>query len=162
MAEKLNLIDDLSREDQYRNLLPQLKALIDGDDDLISSTANVTAALKEAFGFLWVGFYFVKGNQLVLGPFQGKIACSRIAKGKGVCGSAWAENKTMLVPDVDKFKGHIACDSSSRSEIVIPLRGKDDVQAVLDIDSDQLNDFTGIDSFYLGEVVKIIEQKFYA
>lgn len=162
MAEKLHIVDKLSREEQYRNILPQLRALIEGDDDLIANVANVTAALKEAFDFLWVGFYFVKGEQLVLGPFQGRIACSRINRGKGVCGTAWLQNKTILVPDIDKFEGHIACDSSSRSEIVIPIRRKEEVLAILDIDSVSLNDFSGVDSFYLGEIVKMVEQKFYS
>ena len=132
-------------------MLPQLKSLIEGESDVIANLANVSAALKETFGFFWVGFYIVKGDELVLGPFQGPIACTRIRKGRGVCGTAWAKAATQVVPDVDAFPGHIACSSSSRSEIVVPLRNRDgEVWGVLDVDSEDLNSFDETDVRYLG------------
>lgn len=162
MAEKLELITSSSREDQYKNLLPQLESLIGADDDLISGLANLTAALKEAFDFLWVGFYFVKGDKLVLGPFQGKIACTRIAKGRGVCGTAWTKNQAILVPDVDLFDGHIACDSASRSEIVLPINSSDgEVVAILNVDSEHLNNFSETDLMYLQKLIQLIELNYY-
>ena len=162
MAEKLELIDSSSREEQYKNLLPQLESLIGADDDLISGLANLTAALKETFNFLWVGFYFVKGEKLVLGPFQGKIACTRIAKGRGVCGSAWAKNEAIIVPNVDLFEGHIACDSASRSEIVLPINSSDGkVVAILDVDSEHLNHFSETDLKYLQRLIQLIELNYY-
>ncbi len=124
MAEDLH-VSNGSKEEKYRVLLPQVQALMEGEDDLTANLANVAAALKETFGFFWVGFYLVKGGQLVLGPFQGSVACTRIAKGRGVCGTAWAQARTLVVPDVDAFPGHIACSSLSRSEIVVPLLRKD-------------------------------------
>ncbi|WP_455583998.1 GAF domain-containing protein [Bacteroides sp.] len=148
MAENLNITSG-SKEEQYSSLLPQIQSLIEGETELIANLANVTAALKEAFGFLWVGFYLVKGDELVLAPFQGPIACTRIRKGRGVCGTAWQERKTLIVPDVDAFPGHIACSSLSRSEIVVPLLRDDDVWGVLDIDSEQLNTFDETDKKYL-------------
>lgn len=150
MAENL-YVDDGAKDEKYRALLPQLKSLIEGESDVIANLANVSAALKETFGFFWVGFYIVKGDELVLGPFQGPIACTRIRKGRGVCGTAWAKAATQVVPDVDAFPGHIACSSSSRSEIVVPLRNRDgEVWGVLDVDSEDLNSFDETDVRYLG------------
>lgn len=150
MAENL-YVDGGTKGEKYRALLPQLKSLIEGESDVIANLANVSAALKETFGFFWVGFYIVKGDELVLGPFQGPIACTRIRKGRGVCGTAWAKATTQVVPDVDAFPGHIACSSSSRSEIVVPLRNRDgEVWGVLDVDSEDLNSFDETDVRYLG------------
>ena len=157
MAEKVDILKHASREDQYKNLLPQIKALLEAETDTIANFANVSAVLKEAFGFLWVGFYIVKREQLVLGPFQGRIACTRINYGKGVCGTAWKENRTIMVADVNTFAGHIACDSESRSEIVVPIRKQGEVIAVLDIDSEIENYFTEIDAKYLEEIVSFLE-----
>lgn len=157
MAEKVDILKHASREDQYKNLLPQIKALLETETDTIANFANVSAVLKEAFGFLWVGFYIVKREQLVLGPFQGRIACTRINYGKGVCGTAWKENRTVMVADVNTFAGHIACDSESRSEIVVPIRKQGEVIAVLDIDSEIENYFTEIDAKYLEEIVSFLE-----
>lgn len=153
MAEDL-YIDKGSKEEKYRALLPQLKSLIEGEDDLIANLANVSAALNETFHFFWVGFYRIQGDELVLGPFQGPIACTRIRKGRGVCGTAWAKAETLIVPDVDAFSGHIACSSLSRSEIVVPLIRKEEneVWGVLDIDSESLNSFDEIDARFLEEV----------
>lgn len=153
MSEDL-YIGEGSKEEKYRALLPQLKSLIKGEDDLIANLANVSAALKETFGFFWVGFYRVQGEELVLGPFQGPIACTRIKKGRGVCGTAWAKAETLVVPDVDAFPGHIACSSLSRSEIVVPLirKKENEVWGVLDIDSENLNSFDEIDARFLEEV----------
>ncbi|KIA80682.1 diguanylate cyclase [Chromobacterium piscinae] len=153
MAENL-IIEGDNKEDKYRTLLPQAHALINGETDVIAALANLSSALAMTFGWLWTGFYLVKGEQLVLGPFQGPIACTRIPHGRGVCGSAWAQNRTLLVEDVDAFPGHIACSSSARSEVVVPVRdasGK--VVAVLDIDSDQLASFDQIDADYLERIV---------
>ncbi|MBP4049647.1 GAF domain-containing protein [Chromobacterium violaceum] len=153
MAENL-IIENGSKEDKYQVLLPQAHALIAGETDIVAALANLSAALASTFGWLWTGFYLVKGEQLVLGPFQGPIACTRIPKGRGVCGSAWAQNRTLLVDDVDAFPGHIACSSSARSEVVVPIRdasGK--VAAVLDIDSDQPASFDQTDAVYLERIV---------
>lgn len=153
MAESL-IVTGGSKEERYRTLLPQAKALIDGETDLVAALANLTAALDMSFSWLWTGFYLVKGEQLVLGPFQGPIACTRIPYGRGVCGSAWKENRTLIVPDVEAFPGHIACSSSSKSEIVVPVRGKDGaVKAVLDVDADTLAVFDEVDARYLEELV---------
>ncbi len=157
MAEKIDVLKDGSREEQYQNILPQIKALIEGESDTIANLANISAVLKEAFSFLWVGFYIVKGEQLVLGPFQGRIACTRINYGKGVCGTAWKENHTITVADVNTFTGHIACDSESRSEIVIPIRKHGKVVAVLDVDSEMEANFSEVDAKYLQEIVCILE-----
>ena len=139
-----------SKEEKYRELLPQIRALMEGEDDLTANLANVAAALKETFGFFWVGFYLVKGDQLVLGPFQGPVACTRIARGRGVCGSAWAQARTLVVPDVDVFPGHIACSSLSRSEIVVPLLRHDgEVWGVLDVDSEVTDGFDATDARHL-------------
>lgn len=152
MAEDLCICEG-TKEEKYRALLPQIKGLLAGEDDLIANLANVCAALKETFGFFWVGFYLVKADELVLGPFQGPVACTRIRRGRGVCGTAWAEVRTLVVPDVDAFPGHIACSSRSRSEIVVPLvRAEGGVWGVLDIDSDELNSFDEADVRYLEEL----------
>lgn len=151
MAESLQKVLG-TKAQQYESLIPQIQALIGGESDEIANLANVSAALKEAFGFFWVGFYLVKKDELVLGPFQGPIACTRIKKGKGVCGTSWSEKKTILVPNVDEFPGHIACSSLSKSEIVVPLIRNTEVIGVLDVDSDQLNDFDEIDAKYLNEL----------
>jgi GAF domain-containing protein len=143
----------------YKAITPQIEALIAGEDDLIANLANVSAVLKEAFDFWWVGFYLVKENQLVLGPFQGPVACTRIGFGRGVCGSAWQKGETILVPDVDAFPGHIACSSLSKSEIVIPIFKDNKVVAVLDVDSEVLNYFDQIDAVELTRIVQILEEK---
>ena len=166
MAEDLLIIQG-TKEEQYQQLLPQIKALLEGEPDLTANLANVCAALKEQFGWLWVGFYLVKpssakafsekSEELVLGPFQGPVACTRIRKGKGVCGTSWAEAKTLIVPDVEKFPGHIACSSLSRSEIVVPVIRNNKVLAVLDVDSVDLNTFDETDQQYLQEIIASIE-----
>ncbi|WP_019948973.1 GAF domain-containing protein [Hymenobacter aerophilus] len=155
MAEELLLDTTLSKADQYRQLLPQLEALTTGEPDLVANLANTAAALHQAFGFFWVGFYLVKGDELVLGPFQGPIACTRIRRGKGVCGSSWAQATTLLVPDVEQFPGHIACSSASKSEIVVPVLKNGAVVAVLDVDSDQLNDFDATDQQALEQLAQL-------
>lgn len=151
LAEELHstATDKVSR---YKEVLPQIKALVDGESDLIANLANVSAALKQTFGFFWVGFYFVKKEELVLGPFQGSIACTRIKKGKGVCGHVFVTGKTEIVPDVDAFPGHIACSSLSKSEIVVPIIRNNEVLAVLDVDSDVPDDFDQTDELYLNEL----------
>jgi L-methionine (R)-S-oxide reductase len=156
MAEDLS-ISEGSKESQYQSLLPQIKGLITGEPDQTANLANITAALKEQFGWLWVGFYLVKGGELVLGPFQGPIACTRIRKGKGVCGTSWAEAKTLIVPDVEAFPGHIACSSLSKSEIVVPVIRNGEVVGVLDVDSVDLDMFDETDQRFLEEVVSWIE-----
>ncbi|WP_022825834.1 GAF domain-containing protein [Hymenobacter norwichensis] len=153
MAEELTLDTTLTKAEQYRQLLPQIEALTTGEPDLVANLANTAAALRQAFGFFWVGFYLVKGDELVLGPFQGPIACTRIRKGKGVCGSSWAQAATLLVPDVEQFPGHIACSSESKSEIVVPVLKDGTVVAVLDVDSDQLNDFDEADQQALEQLM---------
>lgn len=162
MAEDLVIPASASRTDVYQALLPQLRALIAGETNRIANVANLMAGLKEAFGFFWVGCYFVENNELVLGPFQGPVACTRIQKGKGVCGAAWEKNEALLVPDVDAFPGHIACSSLSKSEVVIPIRTNEKtVVGVLDVDSNQLNDFTETDVLFLTEIADLIG-RFYA
>ena len=151
MSEELNHVSG-SKEERYASLLPQIRSLIEGEPDMIANLANVAAALKEAFDFFWVGFYLVKGGELVLAPFQGPVACTRIRKGRGVCGVAWQEKQAQVVPDVDAFPGHIACSSLSRSEIVVPLIRNDEVWGVLDIDSDKLGFFDETDLRYLKEI----------
>lgn len=155
MAEDLSIIKG-SKESQYQSLLPQIKALITGEPDLIANLANIAGALKEQFGWLWVGFYLVKQDELVLGPFQGPVACTRIRKGKGVCGTSWAQAQTLIVPDVEAFPGHIACSSLSRSEIVVPVLQNGIVTGVLDVDSVALNEFDETDKQYLEEIVSWI------
>jgi L-methionine (R)-S-oxide reductase len=160
MAETLILPEKGTREEKYKALLPQLEALLAGEEDEIANMANLSAGLKGAFGWLWVGFYLAKDDQLVLGPFQGPIACTRISYGKGVCGKAWKEGKTLIVPDVDQFPGHIACSSSSRSEIVVPLKDQSGkVFGVLDIDSSELGTYDKIDQKYLEQLVRVIAQR---
>ncbi len=158
MANELHVTGS-SKQERYESLYPHLQALLLGEDDLIANMANVAAALKEGFGFFWVGFYRVVGDQLVLGPFQGPVACSRIAYGKGVCGTAWKEGRVVVVPDVDQFPGHIACSSLSRSEIVVPVWSGNRIIAVLDIDSDQLDAFDEIDAHYLEKVCDLLRGK---
>jgi len=157
MAENLLIPQNATKAEIYETLIPQIEALIQGEPDLIANLANITAALKQSFNFFWVGFYIVREDSLVLGPFQGPIACTRIAKGKGVCGTVWEEKKAIIVPDVDLFPGHIACSSASRSEIVLPALKNNEVALVLDVDSDQLNDFDAIDEVHLKKIMGIIE-----
>ncbi len=156
MAEDLIIQDNLSKEEKYKALVPQIKALLEGEDDLIANLSNVAAALKSTFNFWWVGFYIVKQNELVLGPFQGPVACTRIQKSKGVCGTSWAQANTIIVPDVDEFPGHIACSSLSKSEIVVPLFKNNEVWAVLDVDSEFLNHFDTSDAKYLEEIIAML------
>jgi GAF domain-containing protein len=158
MAETLFLPQSGSKEEIYQALLPQVEALILGEPDLVANLANIAAALREAFGFFWVGFYVVQGQELVLGPFQGPIACTRIAYGRGVCGTAWKEKKTQLVPDVEAFPGHIACSSASKSEIVVPAFQNGEVFLVLDVDSDRLDDFDAVDQRYLEDLMEMLEK----
>jgi GAF domain-containing protein len=155
MAEELTLDTTLTKAGQYRQLLPQIEALTTGEPDLTANLANTAAALRQAFGFFWVGFYLVKGDELVLGPFQGPIACTRIQRGKGVCGSSWDQAKTLLVPDIEQFPGHIACSSESKSEIVVPVLKEGQIVAVLDVDSDQLNDFDHDDQQALERLMQL-------
>ncbi len=155
MAEDLQILKG-SKEEQYQSLVPQIKGLVDGETDLMANMANAVAALKEQFGWLWVGFYVVKNEELILAPFQGPVACTRIKKGKGVCGSSWAQAQTLIVPDVGKFSGHIACSSLSKSEIVVPVVRDDKVVAVLDVDSSELNQFDNTDQLYLEKIVSLI------
>ena len=156
MAEDLTIISSSDKTEQYTSLIPQIEALLQGEPDLVANLANICAALKEQFKWLWVGFYLVKNGELVLGPFQGPVACTRIAKGKGVCGGAWEQAKTLIVPDVDAFPGHIACSSLSRSEIVLPLFNNGEVWAVLDVDSEELDQFDETDAKYLEQIVKLV------
>lgn len=156
MAEELNISANVSRAEKYEQLLPQLKALIEGEPSVIANLANVAAALRQTFGFFWVGFYLVDENELILGPFQGDIACTRISFGKGVCGTSWKEKKTIIVADVDAFPGHIACSSASQSEIVVPIITNEKVVAVLDVDSDQLNDFDQADLAGLEDIATLL------
>ncbi len=154
MAESLSVLNNnSSKSEKYENLIPQIDSLICGEPDRIANLANVAAALKQTFDFFWVGFYMVKDGMLVLGPFQGPVACTRIAFGKGVCGTAWKEQKTIVVPDVTLFPGHIACNSDSKSEIVVPVWSDGKVCGVLDIDSDCPDNFDEVDAIYLGSIV---------
>lgn len=157
MAEQsFKITENLSKAQKYQNFLVQYEALIENETDLIGIMANTAAALKEAFDFFWVGFYLVKDGQLTIGPFQGSVACYRIKKGRGVCGTAWDKEQTLVVPDVNQFAGHIACSSLSRSEIVVPLFQQKEVIGVLDIDSDQLADFDDTDRIYLEKAMQIM------
>lgn len=151
MAEDL-IITGNTKKELYEGLLPQIKGLIAGETNQVANLGNICAALKEVFDFFWIGFYIVDGKELVLGPFQGPVACTRIAHGRGVCGTAWAKNETQLVPDVDLFPGHIACSSLSKSEVVIPISKNGVVVAILDVDSSELNDFDATDVEYLTEI----------
>jgi len=157
MAEDLSITHSTDKKEQYQSLIPQIAALLEGETNLIANQANICAALKEQFKWFWVGFYMVKGNELVLAPFQGPVACTRIAKGKGVCGTAWEQGKTLVVPDVDAFPGHIACSSLSRSEIVIPVYHHDQVVGVLDVDSEELDQFDETDAQYLEQIVQLLQ-----
>jgi GAF domain-containing protein len=155
MAEDLNIIQG-SKEEQYQALIPQIKGLLTGENNLIANLANTAAALKEQFGWFWVGFYLVEENELVLGPFQGPVACTRIQKGRGVCGTSWAQEKTLIVPDVEKFPGHIACSSLSKSEIVVPLLKEGIAWGVLDVDSSDYDQFDETDQLYLEQIVALL------
>ncbi|WP_199138057.1 GAF domain-containing protein [Pedobacter sp. ASV12] len=157
MAEDLTITRTGTKAEQYESLIPQIEALLFGETDLIANLANVCAALKEQFGWFWVGFYLVKGDELVLGPFQGPVACTRIKKDKGVCGASWAQAKTLVVPDVDQFPGHIACASASKSEIVLPLYQQQNIIGVLDVDSEYLAHFDEVDAKYLEQIVKLLD-----
>ena len=156
MAEDQIIIKG-TKEEQYQSLIQQIQGLLAGEDDLVANLANVSAALKQQFGWLWVGFYLVKKYELILGPFQGPVACTRISKGRGVCGTSWAKAQTLIVADVEKFPGHIACSSASRSEIVIPIMQDGEVVGVLDVDSTELNYFDETDAQYLEQLVQLID-----
>jgi L-methionine (R)-S-oxide reductase len=155
MAEDLVILKGTKKE-SYESLLPQIKGLLQGEDDLVANLANIAAALKEQFGWFWVGFYLVKGDELVLGPFQGPVACTRIRKGRGVCGTSWQNSEVLIVPDVEKFPGHIACSSLSKSEIVLPIIREGKVLGVLDVDSDELDQFDSTDAHYLEQVLNLL------
>ncbi len=159
MSESLILSEGLSRAERYQELLPQVKALIADEPDLIANLANIAAVLKEAMGFFWVGFYRMIDGELVLGPFQGPLACTRIALDRGVCGAAATQQKTLVVDDVNAFPGHIACSSASQSEIVVPLIAEGEVKGVLDVDSDQLADFSAVDQKYLEEMMRLVVKR---
>ena len=156
MAEDLSIVSG-TKQEAYESLIPQIRGLLHGEPDLVANLANISAALKEQFGFVWVGFYLVKNEELVLGPFQGPVACTRIRKGRGVCGAAWQNATTLIVPDVEKFPGHIACSSLSKSEIVVPLLHAGEVVGVLDVDSDSLDSFDATDQQYLEEIVQLLK-----
>jgi GAF domain-containing protein len=158
MAENLIIAQSIDKAERYKTLVPQIEALTAGEPDLIANLSNIAAALRQTMNFFWVGFYLVKNNELVLGPFQGPIACTRIALGKGVCGASWKEKKIIIVPNVDEFPGHIACSSDSKSEIVLPAMKNGEVVLILDVDSDQLSDFDETDRIYLSQVMNIIEK----
>lgn len=157
MAETISVTGN-NKKEKYQSLIPQIKALVEGEKDFIANISNIIAALKYGMDFFWVGIYFVKENELVLGPFQGPVACTRIAFGKGVCGTSWKEKKTIIVDNVEKFPDHIACSSESKSEIVIPCFKDKNVFAVLDVDSDKLNDFDETDKKYLEQIATIISK----
>ena len=156
MAEDLHIAEG-TKVEQYEALLPQIQGLLEGETDEVANLANICAALKEQFEWFWVGFYLVKNEELVLGPFQGPVACTRIRKGRGVCGSSWQEKKTLIVPDVEQFPGHIACSSLSKSEIVVPILRNNEVKGVLDVDSSALNSFDETDQQYLEKIVALID-----
>ena len=156
MAEDLSIVTSVSKEDQYLSLIPQIKGLLTGETDQIANLANIAAALKEQFNWFWVGFYLVKGEELVLGPFQGPVACTRIKKGRGVCGSSWERSEVLIVPDVDEFPGHIACATASRSEIVLPIYNGTEIIGVLDVDSEHLAYFDEVDARYLEQVLELL------
>lgn len=156
MAEQLIIEAKSTKAEKYQQLLPQIEALVSGETDFVANMANIAAALRQTMNFFWVGFYLVKENELVLGPFQGPVACTRIGFGKGVCGTSWKDAKNVIVPNVEEFPGHIACSSDSKSEIVLPVIKNGKVIAVLDVDSDRLNDFDAIDERYLSQLTKLI------
>ena len=162
MSENLVIPKTDDKEEKYKALMPQIDALIGNEKDMIANLANMAAALHQTFGFFWVGFYLVKNNELVLAPFQGPIACTRIKRGRGVCGAAWESARTIIVPDVEKFPGHIACNSASKSEIVVPLMSDNTVFGVLDIDSEMLSHFDDTDRMYLEKICRIIMVKYQA
>ena len=155
MAEDL-LISKGTKEEQYTSIISQITGLLEGEPDLIANLANIAGALKEQFNWWWVGFYLVKGDELVLGPFQGPVACTRIKKGRGVCGTSWAKAETLIVPDVEAFPGHIACSSFSKSEIVVPLFYNGEVAGVLDVDSEHYNHFDTTDKIYLEKILELV------
>jgi L-methionine (R)-S-oxide reductase len=158
MAEMLTLADkNAGKKERYEILLPQLQSLVEGEPDLIANLANIIAAIKESMQFFWIGFYFTRNDELVLGPFQGPVACTRIKFGKGVCGTAWKEKKVIIVDDVDLFPGHIACSTLSRSEIVLPVFNGNNIELILDIDSDTVASFDAVDEYYLLQVAHLIE-----
>lgn len=159
MAEHLEICSG-TKQERYSTLFPQLEALVESETDIIANMANISACLRDTFNFWWVGFYRVIDDVLILGPFQGPLACTRIKKGRGVCGTAWAESKTIVVPDVEQFPGHIACSSLSRSEIVVPLIKDDEVYGVLDIDSEHLNTFDETDKIWLERIVNLLSNKY--
>ncbi|MEL6191840.1 MAG: GAF domain-containing protein [Bacteroidota bacterium] len=163
MAESIILTEGVSREARYKELLPQIKAVIEAETDLIANLANVAAMLHEALGFFWVGFYRMNeaGNELVLGPFQGPLACTRIGMGKGVCGTSAEQQQTLIVPDVDAFPGHIACSSLSKSEIVVPLMADGQTKLILDVDSAELDDFSEVDQLHLEKVMELLKELHY-
>jgi len=156
MAEDLIIDRNITKTEQYQSIIPQIEALLTGEDDFVANMANVAAALKEQFNWFWVGFYLVKNEELVLGPFQGPVACTRIRKGKGVCGTSWEKNEVLIVPDVDQFPGHIACASASRSEIVLPLVKSGEVIGVLDVDSEFLGQFDEVDKVNLEVIINTL------
>jgi L-methionine (R)-S-oxide reductase len=158
MAEDLNIRIG-TKQEQYESLIPQIEGLVTGENNLIANLANISAALKEQFNWWWVGFYWIHEDELVLGPFQGPVACTRIKKGRGVCGGAWAQEKTLIVEDVEKFPGHIACSSASKSEIVVPVYQNNTIVGVLDVDSEHLSHFDEMDQFYLEKIVALIPGK---
>ena len=157
MAEEFIISPSKDKRERYKILIPQVQSLVAGEPDLVANLSNITGALKQSLDFFWVGFYIVKQDQLVLGPFQGPVACTRIDFGKGVCGTSWKEKRTILVPDVEKFPGHISCNSASRSEIVLPAFKNGEVVLVLDVDSEKLNDFDHTDQKALEELMSIVE-----
>ena len=158
MAENLIISQATDKASRYQTLVPQIESLISGEPDVVANLSNIAAALKQTMNFFWVGFYIVKNNELVLGPFQGPIACTRIGIGRGVCGTSWKEKRTIVVPNVDEFPGHIACSSDSKSEIVLPGFKHGEVALVLDVDSDKLNDFDETDTRYLEQIMGMIER----
>jgi L-methionine (R)-S-oxide reductase len=158
MAETLILPKTANREEIYKTLIPQIESLVTGENDLVANLANISAALKQGLAFFWIGFYLVKEGELVLGPFQGPIACTRIPFHKGVCGASYTQKETIIVPDVDQFPGHIACSSDSKSEIVLPAFKNGEVFLILDVDSDKLNDFDSTDRIYLEKLMRIVEK----
>ncbi|MBC6401164.1 MAG: GAF domain-containing protein [Ekhidna sp.] len=157
MAENLTILHNATKEEKYKSLIPQIRGLLLGEENLIANLANIAAVLKEGMDFFWVGFYLVVAEvELILGPFQGLPACTRIKKGKGVCGTAWQKEETIIVPNVDEFPGHISCSGASKSEIVLPIKKDDKVIGVLDVDSDKLNDFDKFDQKYLGQILDLL------
>ena len=159
MAEELTITSGIDKEGKYREIIPQVESLIADETDSVANMANIAAVLKEAFGFFWVGFYVVNGQQLVLGPFQGPLACTRINLGKGVCGTAWKDSSTIVVDNVDEFPGHIACSSDSKSEIVVPILKNGSVWGVLDVDSDRLAEFDQVDANGLEEIMALLSKR---